>query len=127
MNVPTPQRSKQALQLLSHYAPRAVMEKARDLALQLEREEAFRAYLLKNMRLIVPAAFLFAAFSFVIGTLLFRGALPYAPDATWARPALLFVAVGIALVSFLLPLYFLLSWLQRRAEREGALSRTIES
>jgi len=127
MDIPAHQQPNQALRLLSHYAPRAVMEKARDLAPQLEREEAFRAYLLKKMWLIIPSAFLFAAFSFIIGTLLFRGALPYAPDAAWARRVLLFVAVGIALAGFLLQLYFLLSGLQRRAEREGALSRTIES
>ena len=127
MNIPAPQGSDQALRLLSHYAPRAVMEKARDLALQIEREEAFRTYLLKKMWLIIPAAFLFAAVSFTVGALLFRGALPYAPDTAWARPAFLFVTVSIAFVSFLLQLCFLLSWFQQRAEREGVLPRTIES
>jgi len=127
MNIPAPQHSNQALQLLSHYVPRDVLAKARNLAQKYEQEEAFRAYLLKKIWVVLPAAFLFFAFSVAVVVLLYIVIARLAPDASLLRAIFIILAIPLVIAGFLLQIYLLFSKLQQRAEREGVLPRTIES
>lgn len=87
-------------------------EDARGLFTRLQQNEAFRRYLHKRLRLVVPAAALFALVSIACAA---ATAISFAELSTWLTlPGFLLAPVVLVGSLFVQGLVFL-SWLERRA------------
>jgi phage shock protein PspC (stress-responsive transcriptional regulator) len=118
--LPTKQSYFQANRLLAQLVPQDVLDEVRKLAKRVEQEEKFKAFLLSNFWLVIPAAFLFIAISTgsVSGVyVLLAQYLNFSPE--WIRIGLFLSLPVFGIGSFLLQLYFLFSWLERRATAQG--------
>ena len=113
----------QANQLLAQLVPHDVLREARKLAERIEHEERFKTYLLRRFWIIFPAALLFIA----VNTACARAVILFlAPRLTsqseLAIAAGWLFAAAFWIGGFLLELYLLFAWLERRAGREGVFS-----
>jgi heme A synthase len=117
MNSETSRRG--AVDLLGHFLPQHVLRRLREQALSFEREERFRAYVLRRAWFALPLLLVFAA----VGTacalgaafLLFR--LPAPLSASWFRTAVFCLGAAVWVAVILIQAYWLFGWLERRALR----------
>lgn len=117
MNSETSHRG--AVELLGHFLPQHVLRRLREQALSFEREERFRAYLLRRAWFVLPLLLVFAA----VGTacalgaasLLLRLAAP--PAASWFTITAFFLGAAVWVTVILVQAYWLFAWLERRAAK----------
>jgi hypothetical protein len=115
MNSETSRRG--AVDLLGHFLPQHVLRRLREQALSFEREERFRAYVLRRAWFALPLLLVFAA----VGTacalgaalLLVRLAAPLA--APWFTTMVFCVGAAVWVTVTLAQAYWLFAWLERRA------------
>ena len=113
---------KGAGHILSHFLPRKVLREAHDLALEFEREKIFQSYVLKHLWFVYLALLLFIIVSSACAAGVAMVLLSVLPPQ-WAKwiLALVFLAVPIVwLGGVISQLYFLFSWLEKKALRQAA-------
>jgi len=108
-----------ALELLAQFAPSAVLQQARDLAQQFEREEYFRKYVAQRVFVIALTCAVAPTTCFVTILLLLGKLLAsIAPSALWIRVSLgsLALSIWIGITFVIMNRFF--TWLQRKAMAE---------
>jgi hypothetical protein len=120
----TEQQRRGALGLLAELVPAGVLSRARELAQQMERDEYVRGYLARNAIAIVPLG-LIAILISTAGTAFLLSYLLQAlgPVAFWIKILIVCFGVALWLACILIPLFFLLSRLQREALRAHELAK----
>ncbi|MDP1982038.1 MAG: hypothetical protein Q8K23_05815 [Sulfuritalea sp.] len=115
-----PQPNK-ALELLSQFVPRDVLERAMELARQIQRDEYIRNYLERRSLIIGLVAVGATGGGFFLVFFLFdQVLLKFAPFAPWQRLALMLSAVVLWLGGVVVVMYWLFSRLQRGALAQRA-------
>jgi len=108
-----------ALDLLSHFLPPHVLWDLREQALSFQRDELFRAYVLRRMWFVIPLSLVFtligSACAVGVVTLLFG--LVVQPAPRWFVVIALCFGAVVWLASIISQLYVLLTWLERQASR----------
>lgn len=102
--------------VLAHYIPRAALGDARELAMQMRRDEFVRAYAAGHWWLIVPAGMIFMLLSGACtGAVVTLALLFTATSLPWFAHAVLFAAPVLWIAGVILQVHVLFSWLERRA------------
>jgi hypothetical protein len=108
-------------ELISQYLPTATLSEARNLVHRFQEGEAFKLYVLRRMRLVIPAGLviLLVSLACAAATVLFL-----AGGGSWlALPAFL-LAPLILVGSLFVQLYVFFSWLESRALAQAFSRRT---
>jgi hypothetical protein len=113
--------SPKALELLTQFAPQDVLERARDLARQIEQDEYVKNYIARRGFSVAVAAILVTlVFCLVTGVLLTRLPITISSLAGWQRIAALGFGAIFCTGGTVTSMYFILSWLRRGALAERA-------
>jgi hypothetical protein len=108
-----------AVDLLGQFAPREVLEKARALALQIERDEFLREYLARRSVVIVAVAVAAMMAGFVVIGAAAMSVLPWAgQQAFWLRATLVLCAGALWCAAVVVPTALFLARLEGHATRE---------
>jgi hypothetical protein len=112
-------RHRGAVDLLGHFLPQQVLRRLREQALSFEREERFRAYVLRRTWFVLPLLLVFVAVAtacaLVAASLLLRLAAP--PAAPWLTITAFFLGAAVWVTAILVQAYWLFAWLERRAAK----------
>ena len=103
--------------LLEHFVPERVLRELRERALSFQREEQFRAYVLKRAWLLLPLFLVFVIVDTAIAAemvFLARAAGP-SPAPAWFVVAVYCLAAAAWLAGIVAQLHWLFAWLERRA------------
>ena len=112
-------RHRGAVDLLGHFLPQHVLRRLREQALSFEREERFRAYVLRRAWLVLPLLLVFAAVgtACALGAALLLLRLPAPPAAPWFTVTVFFLGAAVWITVILVQSYWLFAWLERRAAK----------
>jgi len=105
-----------ARDLLSHFLPRHVLRELQEQALSFQRDELFRAYVLRRMWFVIPLSIVFV----LIGSACAAGAIAFLlglvePAPRWFVVIVLCFGAALWLASIMSQVCVLFAWLERRA------------
>ncbi len=105
---------------IAHFIPDHMLRELRLLALRLQRDEMVRLYILWRMWMVIPLAFIFLAVAgvCVVGVVKLADAIYPSPMPFWLLLSTSVLLPIVFMGAFTTELYVLLSWLERRANRE---------
>jgi len=117
MRKPATPGPHRAVDLLEHFVPERVLRELRERALSFQREEQFRAYVLKRAWLLLPLFLVFVIVDTAIAAemvFLARAAGP-SPAPAWFVVAVYCLAAAAWLAGIVAQLHWLFARLARRA------------
>ena len=110
-----------ATDLLRHFLPRHVLRELREQALSFQRNELFRAYVLRRMWFVIPLSLVFVLIgsACAAGVIDFLLGLVTQPPARWFVVIVLCLGAAVWFASIISQLYVLFACLERQALRDS--------
>jgi hypothetical protein len=115
--------------VLSQLLPHNILRDARDLALKLQNDDAFRDYVASRVWRVIPVVLMFLLVSTVcaVGTMLGTARLLSAPVPFWLRALAFLVGVVVWVGGAIAQTYVFFIWLEERAAYRSRVERGIKT